>query len=123
MAAQKAMRGNREGVDAAAVAKAQSEARRADAVRKKGMFQQVLEFDPVDPIALFGMGTALGVLGDWEGAIGFLERASEVDRRNSAVYLAWGKALEALERTDEALAVFQSGMDVASSRGDLMPLK
>ena len=87
------------------------------------MFEQVLDFDPEDPIALFGMGTALSVLGQWPEAVESLRRASEVDRRNSAVYMALGKALEALEKLEEALVVYQAGIDVASRRGDLMPLK
>lgn len=123
LAAQKAMRRNREGTDIGAIAKEQSEARKADATRKKGMFEQVLEFDPEDPIALFGMGRSLSVLGQWDQAVIFLERASQVDRRNSAVYLAWGKALEALERPANAMSAYQSGIEVASRRGDLMPLK
>ena len=42
---------------------------------------------------------------------------------NSAVYLARGKVLEALEQRGEAEAVYRLGMDVASRQGDLMPLK
>jgi folate-binding protein YgfZ len=123
LAARKSMRGGRETVDAAEVAAAQTEARQADARRKKGMFEQVLDFDPDDPIALFGIGSALCILQSWETAVGYLQRASTVDRRNSAVYLAWGKALEALEQSDEAIAVYTAGVEVASGRGDLMPLK
>ena len=87
------------------------------------MFAQVLDFDPEDPIALFGMGTALSVLGEWSEAAVTLERANGVDARNSAVYVAWGKALEALDKLGEAQEVYRRGVDVASKRGDLMPLK
>jgi len=109
-------------VTAAAMAASQSQQRKNDALRKKGMFEQVLAFDPEDSIALFGAGNALFVLEDWEGAADYLQRASAADKNNAAVFLAHGKALEKLERGDEALAVFKAGMDVASRRGDLMPL-
>jgi len=123
LAAQKSMRRGRSDVKAEQVVQAQQQARVADANRKKGMFAQVLDFDPDDPIALFGMGSALSVLGEWPEAVAILERANLVDARNSAVYVAWGKALEALERESEAREVYRRGVDVASKRGDLMPLK
>ena len=107
----------------AEIASEQLASRRLDAERKKRMFEQVLEFDPVDPIALFGIGSALAVLMEWAEAARMLERASDADKNNSAVYLAWGKALEELGQTDEAIATYESGMEVASRRGDLMPLK
>lgn len=100
-----------------------AKAKRTDAARKKAMFSQVLEFDPVDPIALFGMGNAQIVLGDYEDAEQLLARALEVDSKNSPVYAARGKALEHLSRFDEAVAVYKQGIEVASRKGDLMPLK
>ncbi len=100
-----------------------AEQRRADALRKKEMFGQVLEIDADDGIALFGLGGALLVLDEWEEAAAVLARATEVERDNSAVYLARGKALEHLGRTAEAEQVYRAGMEVASRKGDLMPLK
>jgi len=97
--------------------------RRKDAARKKTMFERVLQIDPVDTVALFGLGSALLTLGDAEGAATWLARATEVDRSNSAVYAARGQALERLERWDEAVAVYRAGVEVASRKGDLMPLK
>ena len=49
--------------------------------------------------------------------------AIEVDKHNSPVYLARGRALEKLERWPDAIAVYKSGIEVASRKGDLMPLK
>ena len=98
-------------------------ARRADAARKEKMFRQVLDFDPDDPIALFGLGTAFATLGRDAEALPPLSRAVEVDGKNSAVYLALGKSLERLGRDAEAVTVYRRGMEVASRRGDLMPLK
>lgn len=94
-----------------------------DALRRRNMFDQVLEIDPEDEVALFGMGNALSALGEWERAEVFYAKACEVDPKNSAVYLARGKALEALERRTQAEAIYREGMEVASRKGDLMPLK
>jgi folate-binding protein YgfZ len=99
------------------------EQERVDAKRKLNMFSQVLEIDEEDSVALFGMGNALSVLEDWERAEECYAKASEFDPKNSAVYLARGKVLEALGASDRALDVFRAGMEVASRQGDLMPLK
>ena len=96
------------------------EQERADADRKQKMFSQVLEIDPEDPVALFGMGNALERLDEAEG---HYARAAAANANNSAVYLAHGKVLEALGRPREAEAVYRTGMEVASRKGDLMPLK
>jgi folate-binding protein YgfZ len=97
--------------------------RERDAKRKLNMFRRVLEIDDVDPIALFGLGNAQLVLGQHQEAADHLQRALIVDKNNSAVYAACGQALEKLERHDEAIAVYRQGIEVASRKGDLMPLK
>jgi tetratricopeptide (TPR) repeat protein len=95
----------------------------AEAQRRKSMFEEVLQIDPEDPIALFGLGNALSALSDWAGAEKVLARAIEVQKDNSPVYVAHGKALEMLNREAEAIEVYKAGMDIASRKGDLMPLK
>jgi Flp pilus assembly protein TadD len=117
-----AMRSGRE-VDGSKLDEVLAEQRRADAIRKKAMFAQVLEFDPEDGIALFGLGNALSILAEWEPAAEVLARAAGSERDNSAVHLALGKALEQLGRNAEAERVYREGMEVASRKGDLMPLK
>jgi len=109
--------------DPEALERVMAEQQRADAQRKKEMFEQVLEIDPEDPIALFGMGNALAALDEWEPAARAYERARGAEPDNSAVYLAHGKVLEKLSRTGEAEEVYRAGMEVASRKGDLMPLK
>ena len=100
-----------------------AEQKRSDAQRKKAMFEQVLEIDAQDGVALFGLGSAHAVLEEWAEAERLLARASEVDSENSAVFLAHGKALEKLGRPADAEPVYRRGMEVASRKGDLMPLK
>jgi folate-binding protein YgfZ len=106
-----------------AQAAAVAEQARADAQRRKAMFEEVLEIDPEDPIALFGLGNAFAALSEWENAERALARASAAQKDNSAIYAAHGKALEMLSREADALKVYRDGMAVASRKGDLMPLK
>ena len=97
--------------------------KKAEALRKKQMFEEVIEIDPEDPIALFGLGNALAILNDWPGAEQALRKACVAQKDNSAAYLAHGKALEMLNREGDAVNVYHAGMTVASKKGDLMPLK
>jgi len=104
-------------------ARQQAEADRADAERKRRMFGKVLDFDPDDAIALYGIGNACFRLDDHETAADMLAKAVQVDPKNSAVWLLRGKVLEKLDKVDEAVEVYRAGVEVASRRGDLMPLK
>ena len=63
------------------------------------------------------------MLKDFEGAERVLAKSCAVQSDNSAAYLARGKALEMLNREADAVAVYRAGMNVASKKGDLMPLK
>ncbi len=108
------------GVDVAADLAA---SKRKEAERKVSMFERVLGIDPDDGIALFGLGTALLTLDRAAEAEPHLARALAVDRKNSAVYAAHGRALEALDRPDDAVGTYRQGVEVASRQGDLMPLK
>jgi folate-binding protein YgfZ len=105
------------------IAAQMEENERSDAIRKKKMFSQVLEIDSEDGVALYGMGNAHSTLEEWSDAESCYDRARLADPSNSAVYLAHGKTLEALERRTEAESAFRKGMEVASRKGDLMPLK
>jgi len=87
------------------------------------MFGEVLQIDPDDPLALMGLGNALVVLERLDEAEPHLARACAVQKDNSAVYAAHGKLLERLGRIAEARAVFAAGIEVASRKGDLMPLR
>lgn len=104
-------------------AAAETAARRADAERKLGMFAEVLAIDPDDPLALMGLGNALVALDRLDEAEPHLARACAVQKDNSAAFAGHGKLLERLGRSDEARAVFTAGVQVASRKGDLMPLR
>lgn len=98
-------------------------ARRAEAERKRDMFAEVLRIDSDDALALMGLGNALAELGEFAAARENLVRACEIQRDNSPLYAALGRVLEQLGRTEEAAATYRRGVEVASRRGDFMPLK
>jgi tetratricopeptide (TPR) repeat protein len=102
---------------------AERQGRREEAARKQIMFAEVLEIDPDDPLTLMGMGNALIDLDKPEVADDYLARALIAQKDNSALYLSRGKLLQQLGRQDEAAEILQRGIEVASRRGDLMPLR
>ncbi|MCH7651069.1 MAG: tetratricopeptide repeat protein, partial [Nitrospinae bacterium] len=87
------------------------------------MFHKVLEIDPVDQVANFGLGSIYLDTGKYEEAVGPLQTVVEHYQDHSAAYLVLGKALEKLERREDAAGVYQKGIEAASKKGDLMPLR
>jgi folate-binding protein YgfZ len=94
-----------------------------EAGERIGMFKEVLEIDPDDPVATFGLGKAYVQLLQYEEAIPYLRHATEVQKDFSAAYLDLGKCLEFLGKTGEALEQYQTGIAIASRKGDLMPMR
>lgn len=110
-------------VDVAALAAEQTQQREAERERKLGIFNQVLEIDPEDEVANFGMGSILLDLEDYKVAIGHLRTVVANNTEYSAAYDLLGRALIAAGQKEEAGSVLIKGIEVASARGDLMPLK
>jgi len=91
--------------------------------RMVGMFEQVLEIDPVDQVANFGLGSIYLETGEYEKALPPLRTVIKENKDYSAAYLLLGKNLEKLLRKKEAIEVYHQGIAAASKKGDLMPLK
>ena len=89
--------------------------------KRESMFRQVLEIDPEDALANYGLGSIAVEKGDWEVARCHLEAVLKSDPKYSVAYLALGRALKGLGLVDEAKKVWQEGIKVAASKGDLMP--
>src|SRR6266699_671099 len=70
-------------------------------------FQTVLQDQPRDFKALHGASIALRELGDYEGAVSMLRRATDVEATDTEVWLALGFCLMCTERFVEALAAFE----------------
>ncbi len=101
----------------------QAEADKKERERMVGMFEQVLEIDPVDQVANFGLGSIYLETGQYEKALPPLEIVIKENKDYSAAYLLLGKNLEKLSRNEEAMEIYRQGIAAASKKGDLMPLK
>jgi len=102
---------------------AQSSQQQEERERQVEMFHKVLEIDPVDQVANFGLGSIYLEAGKYEEALEPLQTVVEHYKDHSAAYLALGKTLEQLSRKEEAADVYKKGIEAASKKGDLMPLK
>ena len=96
---------------------------RREAEEKIAMFKEVLEIDAEDPIATMGLGASYMQLDQYADAIPHLETAIRVKKDYSAAFLNLGKCHEFLGHRDEARSVYQAGIEAASRKGDLMPLR
>ncbi|KMP12121.1 aminomethyltransferase [Candidatus Nitromaritima sp. SCGC AAA799-C22] len=95
---------------------------RAERKQKISMFLQVLEIDPVDQVANFGLGSVYHELGRYDEALPPLQTVVKEYDDYSAAYVLLAKTLEQLSRPDEAIEIYRKGIAVASKKGDLMPL-
>ena len=95
----------------------------AEREQKISMFKQVLEIDPVDQVANFGLGSVYHDLKRYEEALPPLQTVVKEYKDYSAAYVLLGKTMEKLSRQGEAIQTYREGIAVASKKGDLMPLK
>ena len=104
---------------------AEAERRRIEeeAAERIAMFKEVLDIDPDDPVATYGLGKAHIQLHQYEEAVPYLFHATEVQKDYSAAYLDLGKCHEFLDHADDAIATYKEGIAIASRKGDLMPLR
>ncbi|MEK9628334.1 MAG: tetratricopeptide repeat protein [Nitrospinota bacterium] len=87
------------------------------------MFKKVLEIDPADQVANFGLGSIYLETGRYEEGLAPLTTVVEKFKDYSAAYLLLGKTLEKLSENEKAIDVYKRGIAAASKKGDLMPLK
>jgi predicted Zn-dependent protease len=104
-------------------ARAERERLKAEAEQRIGMFLEVLEIDPEDPVATMGLGQAYIQLDRHAEAIPYLETATRAQKDFSAAYLNLGKCHEVLGQVASAKAAYTTGIEVAGRKGDLMPMR
>jgi tetratricopeptide (TPR) repeat protein len=119
LAAAKSVERERRRQDQKALAKDDTDVQAQDRRRREEMFRQVLEIDPSDTLANFGLGQLWLETGRFEDSIDCLEAALVSDGDYSAAYLALGRAFEGLGDEDRALQTYKTGVDVAARRGDM----
>ncbi len=103
--------------------KKEEEQKKKEMEERVGMFKQVLEIDPSDQVANFGLGSIYLETGRYEEGLKPLKTVIEAYEDYSAAYLLLGKTWEKLENKEEAIKIYKQGIAVASKKGDLMPLK
>ena len=103
--------------------KKEEEQKKKEMEERVGMFKQVLEIDPKDQVANFGLGSIYLETGRYEEGLAPLKTVIEAYEDYSAAYLLLGKTWEKLENKEEAIKTYKEGIAVASKKGDLMPLK
>ncbi|MGH7255254.1 MAG: tetratricopeptide repeat protein [Nitrospirales bacterium] len=85
--------------------------------------KKVLEFDPNDEVAWFGLGKAYLGDGNYADAASALENCIRVKPSYSAAYLALAQALQQAGRLDECRRICERGSEVSKQHGDAMVTK
>jgi len=85
------------------------------------LFRQVLDMDPEDVVANFGLGKVLLDLERYEDAVPHFERAVAGQKHYSMAFNHLGTCFMRLGRLEEAADVFRKGIAAADHRGDLVP--
>ncbi|MCF8058015.1 MAG: tetratricopeptide repeat protein [Bacteriovoracaceae bacterium] len=93
----------------------------ADIQRRFEMFNQVLEIDPDDSLANYGLADIYYQRGDSVKSIPLLLKVISENQKYSVGYLLLGKCYLELNKMKEAKEIFEKGILVASAQGDLMP--
>ncbi|TDW96773.1 tetratricopeptide repeat protein [Dinghuibacter silviterrae] len=82
------------------------------------LLKQHLETSPDDPFLQHALALELVKMGDDEGARASFERLLSKDPTYVGSYYHLAKLLERTGHTDEAIAVYERGMDAARASGD-----
>jgi predicted Zn-dependent protease len=85
--------------------------------------KKVLEIDPHDDVAWFGLGKAYMEDGTYEDAAAALQQCITVKPTYSAAYYALAQSLHKLNRIDECRRVCATGIDISTKNGDVMVTK
>lgn len=93
------------------------------ALERIAMFQEVLKFQPDDPLGNFGLGSSYLELKKYAEAVDPFERVLKSQPKHSVAWLSLGKALEGSGDKTRARETYEKGIEVASAKGDLMPLR
>jgi tetratricopeptide (TPR) repeat protein len=89
--------------------------------QRESMFKQVLEIDPEDALANYGLGSIAVEKKRWSEAIAHLEKVIEHDPKYSVAYLALGKAYLGSGNKEKARLVWGAGIEIAAKNGEFMP--
>jgi tetratricopeptide (TPR) repeat protein len=80
--------------------------------------KSILEQNPEDGFARYGLAQAYASQGDHETAVSEYRRLIENNPNYAAAYFHAGQSLEQLGRTEDARAMYQRGIEVTTRIGD-----
>jgi folate-binding protein YgfZ len=101
----------------------ESKQNRQAVLDRMNMFKQVLGIDAEDLLANYGYGSCLVELQEFQNAVPYLQKAIAVKPMHTVAYVALAKAYEGLSNKKEMTSILEQGIEVASKKGDLVPLK
>lgn len=84
-------------------------------------FRKMAHDDPNNELGHFSLGRALLEAGQFDEAVGSINRALEINSNLSKAYELAATALLRLNQRDDAIARLTQGVQVADARGDVMP--
>ncbi len=85
--------------------------------------KKLVQMDPTDEVALFGLGKFLMEEGTFGEAADYLEQCITAKPTYSAAYLALVESLVKLNKTDRAKDVCRAGHAVSLTNGDMQVTK
>lgn len=97
--------------------------KREETFERMEMFKQVLAIDAEDELANYGMGSCLAELEQFAEAVPLLLKSISMKPINSLAYFALASCYEGLGNRKEAVEILEKGIEVASKRGDMTPLR
>jgi len=86
-------------------------------------FEKMLAAGQDSALLRYSLGTAYQKAGEPERALDHLASAVEQDPGYSAAWKIYGKLLAEVERLDEAISAFETGISVADEKGDIQAAK
>jgi tetratricopeptide (TPR) repeat protein len=89
------------------------------ATNRLEILQQMVEQDPNNSFARYGLAMEYANSGAFEKAITEFENLVRQDADYSAAYFHGGQALEKLGRLEDARQMYEKGIEVTTRKGDL----
>lgn len=86
-------------------------------------YKKVIELDPKDVLGYFSLGTAYMDGRRLVESREAFERAISVDPNHSPSYFNLGIVYESLNEKNKAIHIYEKGLKIADSRGDMIPLR
>jgi folate-binding protein YgfZ len=94
---------------------------KAERDQKKLMFNEVMEIDPDDEIALLGLGEIYYHEQNYSQATELLEKLLTINPKQSQAYLWLGLVHQHTGNKEQAKNIWSEGVKIAAAKGDLMP--